>query len=211
MDLTRTLHGYIEDVVRQQLRGALSYWGEVMKRNDGAETGKVLVTIPALGFYTEDQAVWAAPARIHGLVVPDVGERVMVSFVEGDQGRPVYWGQAHWLKGATAAAYDGPDKVVLYQDPDEGLTVTYDRSSKSVTVDGGKDVTLAATGNVTVEASGNATVKDGYGNEIQMRSAGITLKTGDAVAWAPNILPNCLFNGAPHGGAAAAIVKLKGG
>lgn len=49
------------------------------------------------------------------------------------------------------------------------------------------------------------------GNEVELSSTGITLKTGDASAWLPNILPNCLFTGSPHGGAVAGIVKLKGG
>lgn len=38
----------------------------------------------------------------------------------------------------------------------------------------------------------------------------IILKTGDAASWAPCIVPNCIFSGAPHGGVVAGIVKLKG-
>lgn len=41
-------------------------------------------------------------------------------------------------------------------------------------------------------------------------TVGITLKTGDASTWLPNILGNCAFTGAPHGGAVAGIQKLKG-
>jgi len=42
-------------------------------------------------------------------------------------------------------------------------------------------------------------------------TAGIMLKTGDSSSWLPNILGNCAFTGAPHGGAVAGIQKLKGG
>ncbi len=42
-------------------------------------------------------------------------------------------------------------------------------------------------------------------------TVGITIKTGDASAWLPNILGNCAFTGAPHGGSVAGIQKLKGG
>lgn len=42
-------------------------------------------------------------------------------------------------------------------------------------------------------------------------TVGITLKTGDASSWLPNILGNCAFTGAPHGGTVAGIQKLKGG
>lgn len=54
-------------------------------------------------------------------------------------------------------------------------------------------------------------VKDKNGNEINMLVAGIKLKTGDSTTWMPNILPNCLFTGAPHGGAGGGITKLTGG
>ena len=39
----------------------------------------------------------------------------------------------------------------------------------------------------------------------------LTLKSGDAVAWAPNILTVDPVTGVPHGGVTAGILKLKGG
>jgi phage gp45-like len=38
----------------------------------------------------------------------------------------------------------------------------------------------------------------------------LTLASGDATTWMPNIIPNCPMVGAPHGGPTAGIVKLKG-
>lgn len=67
-----------------------------------------------------------------------------------------------------------------------------------VTTEG--NVTINAAGNVEVSATGNATVS----------AAQITLASGDAAAWAPCILPNCLLTGAPQGGIPAGITKLKG-
>jgi hypothetical protein len=46
---------------------------------------------------------------------------------------------------------------------------------------------------------------------VEISPTGIIFKTGDGSLWAPNIITNCLFTSAPHGGAVAGIVKLKGG
>lgn len=47
--------------------------------------------------------------------------------------------------------------------------------------------------------------------EIRIDDTGITLKSGDASGWAPNILGNDPSTGVPHGGVIAGIIKLKGG
>lgn len=57
---------------------------------------------------------------------------------------------------------------------------------------------------------GDILIKDPNGNEIKMNAEGVTLKTGDAVNWAPCIITNCIFSNAPHGGVPAGIQKLKG-
>jgi hypothetical protein len=58
-----------------------------------------------------------------------------------------------------------------------------------------------------IESSGNVNVK---GTNVNLEGA-VTLKTGDSSSWSPNILPNCLYTGAPHGGSGGGINKLKGG
>jgi len=49
-----------------------------------------------------------------------------------------------------------------------------------------------------------------HGNEIRFEAAGITIKTGDAATWKPNILAVDPFSGVPHGGPTAGISLLKG-
>lgn len=72
----------------------------------------------------------------------------------------------------------------------------------------GDDTTIDVTGNVIIEATGDADVK---GTNVTVEgSSQVLLKTGDALAWKPCILPACLFTGAPHGGPTAGISKLKG-
>lgn len=65
-------------------------------------------------------------------------------------------------------------------------------------------------GNTVSFGSAGITITDKNGMEVSLAAAGITLKSGDAAAWLPNIIPNCIFSGAPHGGTGAGVVKLKG-
>ena len=57
---------------------------------------------------------------------------------------------------------------------------------------------------------GDVRVYDKNGNSIKLDATGITLETGDAVGWIPNILSTDPFLGIPHGGVTGGIVKLKG-
>ena len=76
------------------------------------------------------------------------------------------------------------------------------------------DTKIEATGdvavkgsNVKVEATANADIKGA--NVTVDASALLTLKTGDAAAYCPNIMPACPL-GPIHGGVPAGIIKLKG-
>jgi len=57
---------------------------------------------------------------------------------------------------------------------------------------------------------GDVCVYDYRGLRITIDNTGITIKTGDASTWKPNILAVDPFTGLPHGGPTAGIVKLKG-
>jgi len=46
--------------------------------------------------------------------------------------------------------------------------------------------------------------------EVSIGELGITLKTGDASGWQPNILTTDPMTGIPHGGITGGVIKLKG-
>jgi hypothetical protein len=76
----------------------------------------------------------------------------------------------------------------------------------AIEVDG--NALLKTTGNTNIEANGNVDVK---GTNVTVEaSALLTLKTGDATAFCPNIVPMCPL-GPIHGGKPAGIMKLVGG
>lgn len=74
----------------------------------------------------------------------------------------------------------------------------------------GTKILLDETGNLKITAAKNIDLTDVNGNAVSLSTTGVELKTGDAALWMPCIIGNCLFTGAPHGGTAAGIQKLKG-
>jgi hypothetical protein len=81
------------------------------------------------------------------------------------------------------------------------------KTSGDTTIEASGNATVKATGNVAVEAMGNADLK-GLNVTVDA-TALLTLKTGDAFSFMPNIMPVCPL-GPVHGGKTAGIMKLCG-
>lgn len=88
----------------------------------------------------------------------------------------------------------------------ENITITNSAEGTS------SSITIKQDGSVEVENTKGKALLDESGNILLSSLTGtLTLATIDAALWQPNILPNCLFTGAPHGGSAGGINNLKGG
>jgi len=102
--------------------------------------------------------------------------------------------------------------TVIEIDNENGIKIATDKNA-DVEADGDVNINVSGNaglnvgGNLKAEATGNAEVKGA--NVTVEASASLVLKTGDAAAFVPNIIPTCPF-GIPHGGKAAGIVKLCG-
>ena len=69
------------------------YGAEIVNRNDPAGRGRLLVRVPALG---ASEAVWAERVFTDaGDEEPANGDTIIVEFLEGDPGRPIWTG---WLR-----------------------------------------------------------------------------------------------------------------
>jgi hypothetical protein len=193
LDRTFSIHGAIRDIVNTETKFHRLFWGEVLSTADSSRRGRIQVSVPSLGRDTQDKAIFAYPAETHKLVVPKKGDLVVIAFMFGRPAQAVYFGQAHWLTGATPKSYDGPDTAVLYEDPDGGLSMVFKRTGGTFEIEtkAGDKISMTATG-------------------ITIKGATVTLQTGDAAIWLPNVLPVDPLTGVPHGGPTAGIVKLTG-
>ena len=119
----------------------------------------------------------------------NLAEGEVYLYTDLDSAAPATGQHIHFKRDKITEIVSGTRKITL--DEDTGK-ITIDNGGQTLELDG-TDLTITTTGTVTI---GGATE--------------VNLQTGDAAAWLPNILPNCLFTNAPHGGPVGGIVKLKG-
>jgi hypothetical protein len=131
---TFTFTDEIARIVRRETRYLRHYWAEVLDVNDPSSKGRVKVAIPMLNWNDESTGAWCMPRDLHSMVVPNVGEFVEVYFLEGNPNKPVYLGQVHEITGGTPSQYDGPMKVILYEDPNGDSSVVFDKDAGTLVI-----------------------------------------------------------------------------
>lgn len=119
----------LDEVVRKMVRRELMwyrhYWGVVLSNSDSLRKGRLQVQVPELRWNDQSSAKWCAPRLAPGLVVPTVGSKVEIYFVEGNPRRPVWLGRVTEL-GETFQSYT-PGTDVLYESQAPGAdSITYD-------------------------------------------------------------------------------------
>lgn len=103
--------------------------------------------------------------------------------------------------GFCIKAHNREAREDIKSDLEEGASIQY-----------GKDSAGSYTNKIIIKPTSNTIeIENQTGHKITVDNTGIKLSTGDAALWKPCIIPNCIFSGAPHGGAAGGIIKLKGG
>jgi hypothetical protein len=184
MDNSRTIRGMIQEIVIQETRYLKHYVGQIVDITDDTNKGRVKVTVPMLGWISPDQGAWCFPRDKHSMIVPDVGEWVEVYFIAGNKDHPVYMGIANEMKDQLTASYTENTKNVVFETGN--LSIIFDETTNQLVLTNGSE-------KIILDAN-----------------LGITLSTGDASIWRPSIMSVCPYTGAPHGGAGALIIKLKG-
>ncbi len=176
------------------------YRAEVISNSDTKKSGRVQIKLLPYMEETieQDSFPWAIPVFPYGgskdkgfCFIPDVGDIVIVFFENGNILNPWYMGAAGFKDAVPEEVQDTPENKVIktkkhtieINDKEESITIKTNENDNSVVLNSDGEVILKGT---------------------------ITLNTGDAIAWTPCIIPNCLFTSAPHGGIPAGINKLKG-
>ncbi|WP_437983201.1 phage baseplate assembly protein V [Sorangium sp. So ce117] len=146
--------------------------GIVSKRDDAeCGLGRVKVTYPTLGDIESDWARVLAPygGSGHGFQsIPEVGDEVVVAFMEGDPKIPLIVGSVYSMKNKPPSekvderifkSRKGHTVVVSDQAGEERIELKT-ASGQHVTIDeGSKAITIKANGSVTIQAAGSVDVK----------------------------------------------------
>lgn len=162
------------------------FLAQVVSLDDPDKRSRVQVKL--LGFDAvaqQDSTIWArVVAPFAGddrgaYFLPDVGDEVFVSFVQGDARYPVILGGL-WNGAAKAPADIQSGGVNRYKriKSRNGIVITLDDQS------GQETLTLETPGGQTVtlkDGPGSLTLEDSNGNSIKMESAGITIQASAKV------------------------------
>ena len=139
MDNLRDIRGLVISVIKEELKFWKHYIGEVKSNNDSLNLGRVQVTIPELGFFSEDQAIWAFPRQGNSMSVPQKGEWVEIYFIGGDSDRPVYLHYASEVQGSIPENYSEPATRVLFESPKTKENLTYNDDDKKFVFNEGEE------------------------------------------------------------------------
>ncbi|HEX5081825.1 MAG TPA: phage baseplate assembly protein V [Blastocatellia bacterium] len=166
---------------RAAFAGALSALGVVTRIDDPEKLGRVKVSLPAFGDVETDwmEVLSAAAGKGKGLVmIPDVGDRVLMLCAGGDPAQGVVLGGLFGPKGLPEDVIDGGDVRRFTMLSPGGQLVRLDDSDRSVRLENSdgsfvellpKKVRLHAATDLEIEAPGNA---------IVIRGAKVDFQTG---------------------------------
>ena len=200
------------------------YYCSVVDNNDPDKKGRIKIRNNSLYGETNDSLLpWAVPFNIGGggskdFCVSDIPEKdtmIWCGFYdEGDYKNPYYVGDIQLedfngaklfedkIKSTVGSSSSYPDTKFRYFKNGICIGVDSSDSNPEVFISHPKtQIIVKSDGSVTIDSMGSITIQT-----LQ----DLILKTLDSGLWQPNILPNCLFTGAPHGGAGGGILKLKG-
>lgn len=111
------------------------FYAKIESTEDELKKGRKLVTIPQLGWSTQDKGVWAWPTEIKGIKNLKVGDWVIVYFVTNDPNDCHIQGRALNIENQQPQAFDGNTKTdVLYQDNGNQIKIVYSEEQKEFTI-----------------------------------------------------------------------------
>ena len=174
---TETAHTLLANVGANQAPrrfGAQLVIGVVTNNRDPDEMGRVRVSYPSLG--PDAESAWArvlspSAGNARGmLMLPVVGEEVLIGFEHGDTTRP-------YVLGSLFNGVDKPGEDLL-QDYDGSFALLSDHkvhisAIEGITIDG-QSLAVKADNEITIEAGTTLTLKCGP-SQIQLSSDGVTV------------------------------------
>lgn len=128
----------IRRIVIDETKYMRPYFGEVLFNVDPIEpkSGAIQALVDELGWSDPTSVGRCLPRFMHGMDVPNIGETVMIYFMDGDPERPVYQGQVAEIFGNVPSSFDGlPSTRILHESPLLGNLIKTDDLTGEITID----------------------------------------------------------------------------
>lgn len=173
----------IEKIIKDVTRFYIPRIGYVSKIIDSLGKGRILVLIETLGWNTDEKGAWCFP-KSKSIVTPNVGDYVIVEFVDGDRDLPVYSGIANQMKNMLPESYESENTQVLFENREKDFSILYKENEKKYLIDGGQSDST-----VEIGAADESYIKgDTAKTELQKNIDALTQLQTDFTSWTP--VPN---------------------
>lgn len=177
----------IERIVDQQIKYLSPRLGQVLKIDDDDQKGRILCTIPVLGWLDEESAILCYPVSNRSVITPEKDDYVIIIFPDGRiDGTALYLGIAYEMKEMLPTNFDGQATTkILYESKD--LLILYDESANKYEIslndnkitldDENKKITIDDGGNSILmnKTTGEMVLENQSGKKIELLSSQVTI------------------------------------
>lgn len=127
-----TIIDTIIDIILRKFKFSVPRLGKILKVDDDEKKGRVLVSIPVLGWTTQDNGQWCYPKDKKKIITPKINDYVVVEWLDGEQdGIALYSGVSYWMTGMLPKNYDGkPTTQILFEDNNQESYISYNETTK---------------------------------------------------------------------------------
>lgn len=171
----------IGKIIKDMTRFYVPRLGYVSKINDSLNRGRILVHIASLGWDTDDKGAWCFPKDKQALITPNVGDYVLVEFLDGDRDFPVYSGIATQMKDMLPTSYESEKSQVIFENRDKDFSVLYKEDTKQYLIDEGQSDSTIEIGSADESFIKGDTAK----TELQKNIDALTQLQTDFTSWTP--------------------------
>jgi len=131
--------GMIRKIVLDVVRYNVPRLGIVSQVIDNVGKARILVLIPSLGWDTDDTGAWCGVIEKNGLITPNVGDYVIIQFVDGDRDLPVYMGKATYMKNMLPDAYTNENLQILFENRKRNFSIRYNETNEVLSIGEGNE------------------------------------------------------------------------
>ena len=143
MSENRDLLEMIQTIIKEETMFLKHYIGEIVDNKDVLNKGRVKVTLPEIGMYTPDLALWCFPRQSMQMCIPNIGQWAEVYFINGDRSKPVYIYPVAEITGNIPEGYKGlVSNQILYESPKNKDCIKYDDAEGTLEVSLKKDLNI---------------------------------------------------------------------
>lgn len=118
MDAQSDIYDEILKMIIYHTRYMRPRLAQVLDNQDELKQGRVLLAVPSFAWLTQEDGVWASSLERNAITPPEVGQWVIIEWLDGDINKPRYRDYVPEMQENKLTKYSGlPTKRLLFESP----------------------------------------------------------------------------------------------